>query len=80
MGVNYMENLTLEKELRGIIAWRVFQGTIKKMMEYNKIINPVDIPEFQKSYEDRITTKADLYVTRLIEENRLNEVYLNNFC
>lgn len=74
-----MKNLTLEQELQTLIAWRVFQGTIKKMIEYNKVVQPLDIPEWLKPNEDKITTKADEYVSRLIDEKRLNEVYLNNF-
>lgn len=70
---------TLEKKLEDLIAWRVFQGTLKKMQEYNQVTNSVDIPEFMKPEKEQIQYKADVYVKRLKREGRLNQVYLQEF-
>lgn len=70
---------TLEKKLEDLVAWRVFQGTLKKLKEYNEVTNSVDIPEFMKPKEEQIQYQADDYVQRLKRECRLNEVYLNEF-
>lgn len=70
---------TLEKKLEDLIAWRVFQGTLKKLKEYDEVTNSVDIPEFMKPKNEQIQYRADAYVKRLKRECRLNEVYLQEF-
>ena len=74
-----MLQISLEKELENLVAWRVFQGTLKKLQEYKKVISSVDIPEFMKPKEEQIQYQADDYVQRLKRECRLNEVYLKEF-
>ena len=74
-----MLQISLEKELEDLISWRVFQGTLKKLKEYDEVINSVDIPEFMKPESEQIQHRADDYVKRLKREGRLNEVYLQEF-
>jgi hypothetical protein len=69
-------NMELEKEFQFIKAFTVFKKTVEKLSQYNEDTQGVDIPEFCKMYEDRITTQADRYVTRVINEGRLNEVFM----
>ncbi len=73
MGV--IMQIPLDKEFQLYKCMKVFTNTVQKVQQYNKDTNIVDIPEFCKMPEDRITTKADQYVTRLINENRLDDEF-----
>lgn len=70
----------MEKEFEKEIAKRIYHYAIQKQKQYNKDNDIIDIPEFHKLFEDKITTKAANYVNRLIAENRLHEVYMAEFC
>lgn len=67
--------ISLEEEFELVKAMKVFNKMIEKMEQYLKDSPDVDIPEFCKMPEDRISARADRYVTRIIDEGRLNEVY-----
>lgn len=67
--------ISLEKEFQLVKTMRVFNKVVEKLEQYNKDSGEVDIPEFSKMPEDKITTKADRYVTQLINSGRLDEVY-----
>lgn len=58
---------------------KVFFKTVENLENYNTTLGIIDIPEFAKLPEDKITTKADQYVTRLINENRIDDVYCQLF-
>lgn len=64
--------MNLEKEFTLYKAMKIFNHLVNKITQYNRDLGIVDIPEFVKLPEDRITTQADNYVTRLINENRLD--------
>lgn len=67
--------IPLEKELTLYKCMKVFNNTVSKIEQYNKDNGVVDIPEFAKMPEDKLTTKADQYVNRLINENRLDDEF-----
>lgn len=67
--------ISLEKEFQLVKTMRVFNKVVEKIEQYNRDNDVIDIPEFCKRKEDRITTKADQYVTRLINENRLDDEF-----
>lgn len=67
--------ISLEKEFQLYKCMKVFTKTVQKAEQYNKDEGVVDIPEFCKMKEDRITTKADQYVARLINKNRLDDEF-----
>lgn len=69
----------MEKEFTRLIASRIYHGAIKKIQQYNKDNQIVDIPECAKLHEDKLTTRASLYVDFIIKQGRLNEVYLQDF-
>lgn len=64
---------TLEKEFTLFKAMTVFENTIKRIKEYNKDLGIIDLPEFSKLPQDTINHQADLYVAKLIDENRLDD-------
>lgn len=68
-------SIPLEKEFRAYKAAKVFAKIVEKLEMYNTTVGIVDIPEFCKLPEDKLTTRADLYVTKLINENRLDEEF-----
>lgn len=74
-----MCQLSLERELTAVVAMWVFNYTVEKIRQYNKDTDVIDIPEFLKLPEDKIITKADQYVTRLIREGRLYQAYCEIF-
>lgn len=67
--------ITLEQEFELLKTMRVFNKVLENIQQYNKDMNIIDIPEFCKLPEDKITTQVDKYVCRVIAEGRLNEVY-----
>lgn len=67
--------ITLEKEFQLVKTMKVFNKVVEKLEQYAKDAGEIDIPEFSKMPEDKITAKADLYVTRLLNEGRLDEIY-----
>ncbi len=73
--VGVIMKMTLEKEFVACKAARVFFKVVENLEQYNTTIGIVDLPEFCKPQEDKITTQADQYVTRLINENRLDEEF-----
>lgn len=66
---------TLEEEIILYKMIRVFDDAIQRAQQMNKDLGVVDLPEFCKPIEDRLTTKADNYVAMLIRENRLDEAF-----
>lgn len=64
--------MNLEKEFTWYKAMKIFNHSVNKIMQYNRDLGIVEISEFSKLPEDRITAQADNYVTRLINENRLD--------
>jgi len=64
--------MELEKEFTSYKVMRVFDNAVQRTEQMAADLNQVDIPEFAKMPEDRITTKADNYVAMLINENRLD--------
>lgn len=71
--------MELEKEFTLYKAMRVFDNAVQRVEQLNNDLGIVDIPEFAKMPEDRITTKADNYVTMLLKENRLDEEFKKIF-
>lgn len=67
--------ISLEQEFKLYKCMKVFNNTISKIEQYNKDNDIVDLPEFCKMPEDKLTTKVDKYVTRLINENRLDDEF-----
>ncbi len=70
-----MYPLSLEREFTAVVAMWVFNHTVKKIKQYNKDMEVIDIPEFLKLPEDKIVTKADQYVANLIREGKLYQTY-----
>ena len=77
----YLENIQkyqkepLEFQFRDEIAKRLFDYAYKMMIEYNKNLAVVDIPEFAKLSEDRIESQIDVWILTLITEGRLFKAY-----
>ena len=77
----YLENIQkyqeepLEFQFRDEIAKRLFDYAYKMMIEYNKNLAVVDIPEFAKLPEDRIESQIDVWILTLITEGRLFKAY-----
>ena len=67
--------LSLEEEFKAVVAMRVFNHTVKNLRQYNKELDLIDVPEFAKLPEDKIIKKADVYVTRLIQEGKLYKAF-----
>lgn len=67
--------ISLEKEFELAKGMIIFNKVVENITQYNKDLGIVDIPEFSKMPEDTITHQADLYLTRIIQEGRLDEVY-----
>lgn len=66
---------TLEQEFQALKIQKVWDNTINRVNKYHLDIGSVDIPEFAKLPEDKISYQADIYVKRLIEENRLDDEF-----
>jgi len=67
--------ISLEKEFQFTKAFRVFRKVCEKLSNYENDSPEIDIPEFCKMSEDKIEARADRYVTRIINEGKLDEVY-----
>lgn len=65
----------LEMQFRQEVINRLFDYAYKMMIEYNKNLMVVDIPEFAKLPEDTIKTQIDIWITKLITEGRLFKAY-----
>ena len=74
-----MFQLSLESEFKAVVAMHVFDHEVERLRQYNKELDAIDVPEFAKLAEDKIITKADKYVTRLIREGKLFQAYLEIF-
>lgn len=77
----YLENIQkyqeepLEYQFREEIIKRLSDFAYKMMVEYNKNLAVVDIPEFAKLPEDRIESQIDVWILTLITEGRLYKTY-----
>jgi hypothetical protein len=67
--------MELHEEFRLYKAYKVFTNTLEKIKQYNEDIGVIDIPEFCKPEEDKLTTLADLYTTKIINDGRLDEEF-----
>lgn len=70
-----MMERTIEQEFQAFKIQKVWDNTVNLVTRYNLDIGNVDIPEFAKMPEDKISYQADMYVKRLIEENRLDDEF-----
>lgn len=69
--------MTLERELQVAKIMLLFDKTIEKIRKMQAELEVVDLPEFAKPKEDRLTTMTDRYITSVIKDNRLDEVLKN---
>ena len=67
--------MDLDKEFISYKIMRVFDNAMQQAQQMNTDLGIVDLPEFCKPIEDKLTTKADNYVAMLIRENRLDEAF-----
>lgn len=65
----------MEYEFRQEIMNRLFDMAYKKMSQYNKDLNQVDIPEIAKLEEDRLDCQINVWITGLVTTGRLYEAY-----
>ena len=65
----------LEYQFREEIIKRLSDFAYKRMVEYNKNLAVVDIPEFAKLSEDRIESQINVWILTLITEGRLFKAY-----
>lgn len=66
---------TLEKEFILYKCMKVFEYTVNKINKYNKDLGIIDLPEFAKLPQDTINHQADMYIVKLIKENRLDDEF-----
>lgn len=65
----------MEKEFRQEVMNRLYDIAYQKMNQYNKDLDVVDLPEFAKLEEDRLSTKIDVWITELVISGNLYKVY-----
>ena len=65
----------MEYEFRQEVMNRLYDIAYQKMSQYNKDLDVVDLPEFVKLEEDRLSTKIDVWITELVTSGNLYNVY-----
>ena len=65
----------MEYEFRQEVMNRLYDIAYQKMSQYNKDLDVVDLPEFAKIEEDRLSTKIDVWITELVTSGNLYNVY-----
>lgn len=69
--------ITIEKEFEQVKRSLLFNKVFEKIIDYNKTLEEVDLPDFCKPIEEQPINQAIGFVERIIEENRVNESLLN---
>lgn len=68
--------MNLEDEFQAAKIMLMFDKTIEKIKRMRADLGIVDLPEFAKPKEDRLTTQTDVFISNLIKEGRFDEVLL----
>lgn len=67
--------MTLEKEFKKFADLYKAKAVFEKILQYYRDLNEVDIPEFCKLPEDKLTYRADIETVRIIKDGKLDELY-----
>ena len=68
--------MELEQEFQIAKEMLMFNISLEKMQAYQEVVQEVDIPEWLKPLEDKLTTKCMKYVNGLKANGELDECLL----